>query len=451
MRRTTICRSSGAPIAAAFALLLVSAPLVAQAPTMIQKPIEQARRAAAQSGQQTARQEQAGQEAAPQRPAQQPAQQAAQRPGQQPTAAPASVAQEQRQVVGAPPETHLVQQGETLWSLAHQFLGDALLWPEIYRLNTNVVEDPHWIFPGEELRLVAPPEQAAVAPTAEVPAPTPAENVPLTPTADSTRAAPAPATPLPNTEGPTIFSRRARAAEPNVKVEDQHSYRAVRAGEYYASGFVADSRALESGMLGGNLDKTALHRLQARTSATLFASVVVAPPDGQAYKRGDLLLAYDAERSILGYGDVIRPLGLVRVDADGENGQTVAATVTALYSPLRIGTHVLKVPAYHYDSSARAVPTDSGIEGQIIGTRRGGEISSVQDVLFVNVGADDGVRLGDVFRIGAAANQGVPEREQAEAIVVHTRAKTATLVVLEVRQPDIRPGAAARQIRRMPS
>jgi len=447
MRRTTICRSSGAPIAAAFALLLVSAPLVAQAPTIIQKPIDQARRAAAQSGQQTARQEQAGQESAPQRPAQQPAQQTA----QQFTAAPASGAQEQRQVVGAPPETHLVQQGETLWSLAHQFLGDALLWPEIYRLNTNVVEDPHWIFPGEELRLVAPPEQPTAAPVAESPTPTSPGNMLLTPTADSTRAAPAPATPLPNTEGPTIFARRARAVEPNVKVEDQHSYRAVRAGEYYASGFLADSRALESGMLGGNLDKTALHRLQARTSATIFASVVVAPPDGQAYKRGDLLLAYDAEQSILGYGDIIRPLGLLRVDADGENGQTVAATVTALYSPLRIGTHVLKVPAYHYDSSARAVPTDSGIEGQVIGTRRRGEISSVQDVLFVNVGADDGVRLGDVFRIGAAANQGVPEREQAEAIVVHTRAKTATLVVLEVRQPDIRPGAAARQIRRMPS
>jgi hypothetical protein len=46
-------------------------------------------------------------------------------------------------------------------------------------------------------------------------------------------------------------------------------------------------------------------------------------------------------------------------------------------------------------------------------------------------------------------------REQAKALVVHTDAKTATLVVLQVTQPDIRAGATAgataRQIRRMPS
>jgi len=444
MRRTTICRSDGSRVAAAFALLLAAAPLAAQAPTMITRPIQQARHAAALAGQHTAQEQQPS--------TQQPAAPAPQRPGQQPQPVqrPAAAAvQGGGQPLGAPPQTHTVQQGETLWSLAHQFLGDPLLWPEIYRLNTNVVEDPHWIFPGEELRLVAPAEQpaAASAVTSE-----PSGNVSITPAADTTRPAAAPATRLPSTDAPTIFVPRARVAEANVQqAEEQRAYRAVRAGEYYASGFVADSRTLESGMLGGNLDKTALRRLSARSSAGLYASVVVAPPAGQAYKRGDLLLAYDVGATVTGYGEVIRPLGLLRVTADGESGQTVAATVIGLYNALELGAALLKVPAYRFDSNARAVPTDSGVEGQVIASGREGEITGTQNILFVNVGADDGVHLGDVFRISAAAMQAGATREQAEAIVVHTRAKTATLVVVRVSQPDIRPGAAARQIRRMPS
>ena len=350
------------------------------------------------------------------------------------------------QPLAVPPATHIVQQGETLWGLARQFLGDPLLWAEIYRMNTDVVEDPHWIFPGEELRLVASEQPA---PAAEAPA---AGNIAVTPGADSARGARRAPASVPSVESPTIFASRPAPSQDlnTIEMRDERAYRAVRAGEYYASGFIADRHALPTGSFVGPVERTAIRRLTTRSSAAVYSTVLVAPPRGEVYQRGDMLLAYAVDQQLRGYGDLIKPLGLLQVLAETNAGQTGPARVISLYGSVHDGAMLTKVEPFRNVSSARALPIDSGIVGQVIALRSGRELTSVQDVLYVNSGADDGLKLGDILRISSAAAAG-PVREQAQALVVHTDPKTATLVVLQVTQPDIRAGATARQIRRMPS
>ena len=51
------------------------------------------------------------------------------------------------------PLTYTVKRGDTLWDIAALFLRDPWQWPELWALNTQV-DNPHLIYPGDQLTLV---------------------------------------------------------------------------------------------------------------------------------------------------------------------------------------------------------------------------------------------------------------------------------------------------------
>ena len=51
------------------------------------------------------------------------------------------------------PDRYVVKKGDTLWAISDMFLQQPWHWPEIWEVNPQV-ENPHLIYPGDELTLV---------------------------------------------------------------------------------------------------------------------------------------------------------------------------------------------------------------------------------------------------------------------------------------------------------
>ena len=47
---------------------------------------------------------------------------------------------------------HIIERGDTLWSLATRFYGDGYLWPQLWEENRYIL-DAHWIYPGDPLAI----------------------------------------------------------------------------------------------------------------------------------------------------------------------------------------------------------------------------------------------------------------------------------------------------------
>ena len=343
------------------------------------------------------------------------------------------------------PATHTVRRGDTLWDLARLYLGDPFLWPQIFRLNTDVVEDPHWIYPGEVLRLVAqgappsvPDAPAPVAPVQQPEAPQP----PDTPVGDNP---------------PPLFPRRAVADLGSALVTYRdRTYRALRPGEFYSSGFMSEGDDLPLGAFMGNAVPSQIQVVTNRSTTQLNDLVAVIPPAGASYRVGDSLLVVQLGKSVTGHpewGNAVKPTGMLRIT--GVEGDRYLGRMLAQYYQVFNDQYVLPIEPFVPSGEYRAQAVTNGIRGSVILSRDGSPLLAPQQVLFLDVGREAGVLRGDIFEVRRDPSVPITGRETDDVMavlqIVHVRAKTATAVVLNVMSPDIKVPVTAIQVARLPN
>jgi hypothetical protein len=383
---------------------------------------------------------------------------------------------------GTVPDSHTVREGDTLWDIAKRYFGDPFTWPQVYKLNTAVVEDPHWIYPGEVLRLkgegvaAVPPDTMQVVPQVAPQAVPPAEVVVVAPdtalarpdtaaiptdtilvAGDSIPAAAARAPEAPIEGDPVaLFGKRKSKAEmaATLHAYADRSYRPLRPSEFYASGFLTEGKHLPFGEVIGMVEPTQIATLANRSTAVEYTIIGVKPPSGAAYQVGDSLLLASIGLDFGSFGDAVVPTGIGRVVAV-ESNQTTVEVVT-LYGRVLPGQRTLLLERFTPGGQDHAVKVADGVEAQVLGSRDRQFLKGTQDVMFLDKGRDAGIAPGDLFemrRTPASRIEGADMIDEPMGLlqVVRVGERTSTALVVGVIAPDIQPGTRARQVAKLPS
>jgi hypothetical protein len=242
------------------------------------------------------------------------------------------------------PPTHTVQRGDTLWDISGRYYGNPWDWPRLWSYNPEVT-NPHWIYPRDQLRLM-PGGQAQLASQAE------------------------------------ISTTARRGVQPGTLFLRELGY--------------LDAEALEQSgeIIGSPTDHMLL---------SPFDSVYVRFSGDRTERErpsGEFTIyrAYEAaERERGEQGTLVRILGTVRIDRYDEDRRIAQATITEALEPIERGYRVAAIPRRF--QVVPPVSSDRDIETEVVATLLPHQLLGEQQVVFVPVGEDDGVRLGNRFYV----------------------------------------------------
>ena len=343
---------------------------------------------------------------------------------------------------------HVVKKGDTLWDLAKFYLKDPFRWPEIFRRNTDVVENPHWIYPGEVIRIWGHEVRAEAMAHADSAGEVVSHVV--------TRPTPAPTGTNASGEALTIFASplSQAAAAANASVIGRSSGGRVRRGEIEAAPYAdRNGGPRNAGRLIASVDRPGIKTTIIQVRYQLNDDLYLDLPRGLVPRLGDLYMSYVLGPSLGDNGQVVIPTGILRIETLS-TGQGAVARIIRQFGEIKLEQRVIPAPDLPFPTGALS-PVAGGLRGKVVYVHDDPVLPSIGHYVMVSSSARNGVQVGDEISFvdnstGREASDPAPPVIAGVGQVVRVTQFAATTIIVRQTQPTIREGMPVLLTGKMP-
>lgn len=261
------------------------------------------------------------------------------------------------------PDTHLVVTGDTLWDLAALFLKDPWCWPQVWGQNRELVQDPHWIYPGQTIYFKRGLGQLSLS----------------------------------NDTGSRNDSNQNNHLSPRIRSE-QLARAPLAALAPHLQSLLSQAPTLWDGLLPTTPRITAIadeHAMAGRYD-TVFVNGELGPHTVFSVVRAAVPVTDPKSRRVLAYS-AVRTGTLTLLQAATRTDMPHRFTVTSSSAELRQGDALIP---FEPAAALLSAPHPSvALDGQIAAVLRGSRWANQYDLVAINRGSQDGLDTGSVLSV----------------------------------------------------